>query len=468
MKPTFRSMSCTFFALAVFCGAGQAGADNDKPPVKLTLHAAAEPRPALKYQLLPEFMERIPGNAAVYYGKVTAEQRRFFSNQENLDNIERWRQSPLEELRNDEVRLPLGSIEYYLDRAARCEDCDWQLPIREESLYTILLPELQQTRQFARILGTKARIHIARGEFDEAVKTLKTGYAVGQDAAAGETLVNGLVGISNCSIISDQVLEFVQQPDAPNLYWALTALPRPLIDLRGAVESEMHALELSFPELRNLEKAKGSPEQWRERLYLFWQKLAELSGDSSMTAGAKPALVTAACVRGYPMAKRALVERGFPPESVEAMPVGQVILLYTIETYEDLRDDVFKWFYVPYPEARERQDAAEGELRRASVEHREIIPVANVLLPAIQACRTAVLRNEREIAVLRLIEALRMYAAEHDGRLPQKLNDTSVPVPDDPVTGQPFEYRVEGDTAYLRGPWLPGVPLNYEITMVRD
>ena len=194
----------------------------DHTSCRLTLYSAAQPRPALRYQLLPEFMDRIPGNAAFYYGKVTAEQTRFFSNRELLSKIDQWRAAPLAELRGDEVRLPLGSIEYFLERAARCEYCDWQLPIREEQFYAILLPELQQTRQFGRILGTKARIHIARGQFDEAVKTLQIGYATGQDAAEGETLVNGLVGISICSMISEQVMECVQQPDAPNLYLGLT------------------------------------------------------------------------------------------------------------------------------------------------------------------------------------------------------------------------------------------------------
>ena len=40
-----------------------------------------------------------------------------------------------------------------------------------------------------------------------------------------------------------------------------------------------------------------------------------------------------------------------------------------------------------------------------------------------------------------MVEALRMYAAAHDGTLPDKLDDVSeVPVPADPGTGLPFEY----------------------------
>ena len=64
---------------------------------------------------------------------------------------------------------------------------------------------------------------------------------------------------------------------------------------------------------------------------------------------------------------------------------------------------------------------------------------------------------ERE--VMRVIEAVRLHAAGHEGRLPDKLADiTAVPVPLDPGTGRSFEYQVESGTATLIGP-----PLNVPV-----
>ena len=57
----------------------------------------------------------------------------------------------------------------------------------------------------------------------------------------------------------------------------------------------------------------------------------------------------------------------------------------------------------------------------------------------------------RQIALLRHVEALRLHAARHDGKLPARLCDISVPLPEDPFTGKPFDYTVEGTTAHLRG-----------------
>src|SRR5438128_10281806 len=42
----------------------------DPPPTLIMLRPAAEPRPALKYRLLPERLTLIPGNAAIFYHRA--------------------------------------------------------------------------------------------------------------------------------------------------------------------------------------------------------------------------------------------------------------------------------------------------------------------------------------------------------------------------------------------------------------
>ncbi len=69
----------------------------------------------------------------------------------------------------------------------------------------------------------------------------------------------------------------------------------------------------------------------------------------------------------------------------------------------------------------------------------------------------AVGRTDRRIAALEYVEALRMYAAAH-GKWPEKADDvTDVPLPDDPITGKPFEYRVQDNKAVIAAPSItPG------------
>ena len=113
-------------------------------------------------------------------------------------------------------------------------------------------------------------------------------------------------------------------------------------------------------------------------------------------------------------------------------------------------------------------DAAIAQANEAHGDSREIITISSNTLGAIRSARAAITRTDRQIAVLRVFEALRLHAANHEGELPQQLSDiTEVPIPHDPVTGEPFAYRRDAEKAFLQGPTLREVPLNYEITMSR-
>jgi hypothetical protein len=59
-------------------------------------------------------------------------------------------------------------------------------------------------------------------------------------------------------------------------------------------------------------------------------------------------------------------------------------------------------------------------------------------------------RLDRHVAILTCVEAIRLYAGTHEGKLPEKLSDiTEVAIPDDPVTKRPFIYRLTGSKATL-------------------
>jgi hypothetical protein len=424
-----------------------------------------EPTPALKYRLLPGYLEQISGNAAVYYGKVTAEETAFFGKQEWRDKVERWQELPLEELRREVDRVPLGEAAFdSLHRGARCKYCDWQLPIGDAPYYTILLPEAQQSRMFARVLAAEARIQIAHGRFDDAVKSFQAAYSLGRNVAEGETIVNGLIGIAICEVTFDQVLEFVQRPEAPNLYWALTTLPNPLIDMSDALDVEAMGVELSFPELRDLRTAQRTADEWRELFHRIARQVQTQISHSESPQPLSAEELDKRCEENLARAQQGVIASGVPAAEVATMPVHQVALLYSLLTYHQIFDDAAKHYNLPYPQAKAGIDAVAA---RAEQEKLEMIPIAAELLPALQVSRSALARNERSIAVLRVLEALRIYASGHDGKLPERLADIEqVPIPDDPVTGQPFEYQRDGEKARLAGPVFRDVSLNYEITMM--
>jgi len=70
-------------------------------------------------------------------------------------------------------------------------------------------------------------------------------------------------------------------------------------------------------------------------------------------------------------------------------------------------------------------------------------------LPGIRAARNAQARIEQRVALFRHVEAIRMYAAGHEGTLPGGLADVKAPLPVSPFTGKPFAYLVEAGTARI-------------------
>jgi hypothetical protein len=135
-------------------------------------------------------------------------------------------------------------------------------------------------------------------------------------------------------------------------------------------------------------------------------------------------------------------------------------MLDVLVRFRNLRDEHFVWFNAPYPEAIQgmrRSETRMQELRRKSPPFEYLQIMVGLLLPAVDKVYAAQVRTERRIASLRTVEAVRLHAAKNDGHLPAKLADvTAVPVPADPVTGQPFEYVVEGNKFAINVPPPPG------------
>ena len=140
---------------------------------------------------------------------------------------------PLDQFPTAEVRkfvdLWSGQLEQ-IEFGARRKTCDWNYTLPEQRLDVIHLAarDAQQMRQWVRLLDLKARLEIAEGKFDEAIRTIETGLAFARHIAEGPFLINGLIGIAGAYVMLGRCDELIAQPGAPNLYWALTALPQPV------------------------------------------------------------------------------------------------------------------------------------------------------------------------------------------------------------------------------------------------
>ncbi len=462
-------------AATSIAGAEKSPQLDELTPIKLTLYPAKPPAATAQVPLLPRFSEQTPGNAATLYLKALMLLADSKDGNDYWEKIYRWLEMPPDKLPRADVRAALQAkhnILHDLTLAAHRDHCDWDPPLREdENVFMILLPEWQHLRFAGAFVALKARLEIAEGHPADALATLQTGYSMARHVGNCPILVCGLVGIAISGMMDEQFLTLVESPNCPNLYWSLTALPNPLIDLRPALDFESESIFFSFPELRDVDHAEHSTAEWDRILGKLTKRYATsaIAVDDKTALGAAT-LVASQMIAKLPRAKDDLVAAGRDRKTVDAMPASQVTMLDTVLVYKQARDDMFKWFNLPYWQSRDGFAAIEKQLK-TELREREIIPLASIVLPTIGHVRTASVRSERRIALLRTIEALRNYAAEHDGRLPQSLDDiTATPVPVDPVSGKAFEYKLNGGTAQLVAPPPTGetwesLGVRYEITI---
>jgi hypothetical protein len=172
----------------------------------------------------------------------------------------------------------------------------------------------------------------------------------------------------------------------------------------------------------------------------------------------------------YDSAKKFLAERGWTAAQIDAMPALQAVFMQELFEYDRFYDLLTRGANLPYFQGQRVVQDGVSQLKKATSGPAMGIPMAaRMFLPAIEKVFLARLRADRQIAALRTVEAIRLYAAANGGKLPANLDAiAAVPVPLDPVNGQPFQYVLAGDKATLIGlpaGESPNNAIRYEISI---
>jgi hypothetical protein len=407
--------------------------------IRLTVPPMASPKPALRYLLLPDLKEMTPGNPIPNYLRCLLAQD-FSTDRETLS------------------RSALRQV----DRAARMDKPDWQILLKlKTDGFGLLLPDLQKMRFLASVLQERFHDEVAQRRFDDALRTAQTMFALSRHMGEHPTLIGDLVAVAIATVAIGPLEEMLEQPDCPNLYWALTNLPEPLISVNKGMEGERVLIRSEFRELDDREPM--SKDQVKKLIFHI-DNLRKQEGKLDKKVNGARAWIDAHSKdeKSIEAARRRLVEYGIPQERITRFPTDQVVLLDAFREYEARRDEAMKLMNLPTWQM-------EVMLRRTKPVKEPTL--FDSVLPALTRVRRAQGRLEQRIALLRHVEALRLYAAEHEGKLPEKLSDIEVPLPNDPFTNKPFRYKVEDGTAHLRGTppkgeeKNPGYNVHYEITL---
>ena len=460
--------------------------------LKVTVSPAELPYPLLKYRFNIYATEMESGNAAPLYSEAHARLNIFRANvladqvyrsqeyaemmwpkqfdKEPLkgnEDIEltrlRFKAFPIQAMWASEVPAEIDaakeewlysatqSVFQLIEKGSKKRDCDWGYLTEYKGVATSL-DHLQQMRDLARFLQGKANWEIRNGKYDDAVKTIRIGLQLAEHLKTSDfpCLVTSLVGIAIQGIMESEIRLLSAQPDAPNLYPALTQL----VERNDIFQKSLQAEQYWLFSRKNVQEIfermdSATNDEYVMLLDEMLTLMFQVNQDDYEKKFDTTNVRSLACIACYPYGKERLLKQGFSNENIDAMSVYRVVVPYILEEIKAAYDQLIVASSFPVDSKHTAivfddssyMDVAESPARMYLI----------MLLPAVNAAKNANLRVQQSFDLLKITEAVRYYATVHDGKLPESLEAmeelyvTTINLMD----GKPFVYRVEGDKAII-------------------
>jgi hypothetical protein len=308
-----------------------------------------------------------------------------------------------------------------------------------------VLPEIQETRNLARLLALQAKLAIREQRWDDMVRDCRLGFRLAETTGRStDFLIGRLVGFAIASTMLNVIETAIQQPECPNLYWALASLPsQRLFETRESLEFESILLSRLVRDVGVLPDQPIGAEAARKKMQSIIEQADRslFDGKSSKQGPELTSLFAGGYVVMMADASRDLLattpqwgERAFELSASEA------VLRATMLKFARARDHWIAWSYLPVELSAEYEKDWLEVYAAAVTEREPLSELIGLLTPAMQAARSSGRRSEQYLNWLITIEALRMHAADR-GELPMSLERLRpVPAWQDSMVGRPFEY----------------------------
>ena len=409
-----------------------------------TIAPSAPPVAALKYKLLFGAVDRQPGNAAVYY--LNAMLLETDERNKDLDKAE----DALEHGDNARFQQVMASFQptyimQKLESGAMCDSCDWQPEVRRRGMFA-LLPYLNNARSLARLAKLNAEFQMRGGSPDQALATFRIGYELGKNVGRDPVVISMLVGVGIDRLMDNGVMDLMRRPDAPNLYWALVGLPPAREWFIQAMDWDRLFPMKEFGKLADASPDDLSGDDWQAIL----DRMTKDVQATHQPGGTKqPDFSKDNGSADLPAAQSYYAEtRRVTADEAAKEDFSKVLGIYYYEQYQTAIDEGTKYSRLPYPVALSRLERVDEQNDKLEKLH-----PANPFLQLVPHYRKALLTcalADREVAAMADVEAIRSFAAANNGQLPAHLADIfDTPAVEDPLTGKPFDYRVENGAATI-------------------
>ncbi len=446
--------------------------------VNLVVRPAEPPRFLLHWDLQPALLDAGPDECLSLIAQAKTRLKEVLSTDYRAvtDELREVQKTALREIDRKALGKTLARIApvlALLEKAALAQRCDWSKTTEELRTRGIgaRLDLVQDTRELVPLFAVQARFALAEDRPHDAVRSLALGLRLSQRIGEGPTLINHLVGIALTTILLDQLDVVIAHPKSPNLYWAVTGLGTPFLSLRKSMSGERCGTYGTFPALFRLALDPNGPLPTEKEMKAFSTGgggIFSLFREARIGIPQVERLQLGLTIQlKHEKALKYLLDAGYPADRVRQWPPLLVAIVHGLVEYEEKLGRMQTAMALPYPQAQtllgelEKELADRGPVATANA---PAIHLSRLLLPAVSRVLMASARIERRLAALRVVEALRLHAARTGGWPKTLAEITAVPVPDDPVTGQAFEYRLDGDVAIVHGPRLPKEPAYQELS----
>lgn len=358
---------------------------------------------------------------------------------------------------------PFDLMFRYLERASRNTYCQWQYRFYDtENPISELVPEAKKMSVMSRFLAVKARVALAEKRYGDAMRLLRIGFSMARhEAESGEIYISVL----NAVQIQHQMLAVLRDgsrlPDTPNVFWPLKELYR-FTPLSVTVHrNENDVLFCYFPEAPELYKRRETlgDAQWREAADRFVETCQNMAAwdifggwettdaegkkvnEFNATFGEKDRdkLLTAL----EPIAREGLSRYGYSAEQIEKMPRDKAVALDFLHALVMQRAENTRRSSLTFEQEKRELEKSDLDKTPENLIDRFAWSFQSSML----SVKRAMARADWMTDMALFTEALRWYAAIHEGSLPRTMTDFGdIPVPENnPVTNKPYTFRVEND-----------------------
>ncbi len=418
--------------------------------INLTVKPAGEPVPALQYRFRRTVDTLVEGDPTEHFRRIVAK----YESIEVGDQKYKYLRNMWEQLEHGdpkEMRPIIAQYESLFEPIHQFALCTFPEHVEyEHHTVSDYLDRFYVECVVSRELSYLLRMKVANSEsVQESVELITDGMRLADYNARGSSIIHQLIGNAIYQQMFAEVRRLIERYPDVNLYWALSTVQRPLIRYANSVSNDMGELLELIPDLsrERLSVTGQGNEFWVQQYRSMMDRVEEILKKMAGESPARSRFLMALMLRNVGFYRTHLRDYGYSGDRLKDLEEAQIVMLATRIEFEKATQCLEKMPFLELPAVdyvvRPENQLFDNQLDKMTKDYFPACAMLGLFAFKVQVCFDEGAQAEVELHRLITLEAIRMFVAKH-GQLPESLEDLDVvPALHNPLTKQPFEYKVE-------------------------